>query len=95
MLHYLGGSTLRNDLQHIARLPLALVGLHGDLLLCGGLGAKGIGLQLVVGQAQLVHDHLSRLLRGAAKQLLLGQLQLLQQPLILQCQAGNDLGLLL
>ena len=95
MLHHLGGSTLWNDIQHIAGLPFALVRLHGDLLLCGGFGAKGVGLQLVVGQAQLLHDHLLRLFRGTAKQLLLGQLQLLQQPLILQRQAGDDLRLFL
>ena len=95
MLHHLGGSTLWNDIQHIAGLPFALVRLHGDLLLCGGFGAKGVGLQLVVGQAQLLHDHLLRLFRGTAKQLLLGQLQLLQQPLILQRKAGDDLRLLL
>ena len=95
MLHHLGGSTLRNDIQHIAGLPFALVRLHGDLLLRGGFGAKGVGPQLVVGQAQLLHDHLLRLFRGTAKQLLLGQLQLLQQPLILQRKAGDDLRLLL
>ena len=61
----------------------------------GGFGAKGVGLQLVVGQAQLLHDHLLRLFRGTAKQLLLGQLQLLQQPLILQRKAGDDLRLFL
>ena len=47
VLHYLGGSTLRNDIQHIAGLPFALVRLHGDLLLCGGLCAKGVGLQFL------------------------------------------------
>ena len=62
VLHYLGGSTLRNNIQHIAGLPFALVCLHGDLLLRGGFGAESIGLQLIVGQAQLVHDHLLRLL---------------------------------
>ena len=68
---------------------------HNDLLLSSSLCAKGIGLQLVHGQAQLIHDHLLCLFRGTAKQLLFGQLQLLQQPLILQRKAGNDLGLLL
>ena len=95
MLHYLRGSTLRNDIQHIAGLPFALVGLHSDLLLCGGFGAEDVGLQLVVGQAQLVHDQLSRLFRGTTEQLFPGQLQLLQQPLVLQRQAGYDLSLFL
>ena len=95
MLHYLGGSTLRNDIQHIAGLPFALVRLHGDLLLYGGFGAESIGLQLIVGQAQLLHDHLLRLFRRTAKQLLFRQLQLFQQPLVLQREAGNDLRLFL
>ena len=53
MLHYLGASSIRDDIQHIAGLPFALVRLHGDLLLRGGLCAEGVGLQLIVGQAHL------------------------------------------
>ena len=91
VLHHLSASPLRNDVQHIAGLPLALVRLHSNRLLSGGFGSRGIGFLLVVSKTQLLHDHLLRLFRRTAKQLLLGQLQLLQQPLILQCQAGNDL----
>ena len=43
----------------------------------------------------MLHDHLLCLFRGTAKQLFLGQLQLLQQPLILQRKAGDDLSLFL
>ena len=39
-----------------------LVRLHSNRLLRGGFGAKGVGLHLVHGQAQLLHDHLLRLL---------------------------------
>ena len=68
---------------------------HLNRLLRGGFGSRGIGFRFIVSKAQLLHDHLLRLLRRTAEQLLFRQLQLLQQPLILQCQAGNDLCLLL
>ena len=64
-------------------------------LLSGGFSSRGIGFRFVVSKAQLLHDHLLRLLRRTAEQLLFGQLQLLQQPLILQREAGNDLRLFL
>ena len=62
MLHHLGGSTLRNDIQHIAELPLALVRLHGDGSFPSGIHAEDVILHLVVGQAQLIHDYLLCLL---------------------------------
>ena len=40
VLHHLGGSTLRNDIQHIAGLPFALVRLHGDGSFPGGIHAE-------------------------------------------------------
>ena len=95
MLQHFSTSSLRDDLQHIAGLPLALVRLHSNRLLSGGVGSRGIGFRFVVSKTQLLHDHLLRLFRRTAEQLLLGQLQLLQQPFILQREAGNDLCLLL
>ena len=60
-----------------------------DRLQVAAVGRAGAGSQ------QLVHSHLLCLFGGAPKQLLLGKLQLFQKPLILQCQAGNDLRLFL
>ncbi len=48
VLYHLGMSPLRNDVQHIAGLPLARMRPHLNKLLRGGFGSGNIGLLVVV-----------------------------------------------
>ena len=73
VLHYFCRGSLRNDVCHTAGLPLALMGLHGNLFRGGRLRSVSISLSFIKVQAQLVHKVFLDPLGRRAKLALLGK----------------------
>ena len=89
MLHHFRRGALRHNIQYIATLPLAGMGLYRHLLRCGIFCPIGVGLRLIRHERQLVHQPLFKTLRGCPKLPLLGKTKLLQKPLVLELQLSQ------
>ena len=62
VLHHFRRDALRHNIQYIATLPLAGMGLYRYLLRCGIFCPIGVGLRLICHERQLVHQPLFKTL---------------------------------